>query len=116
MTEHDRDHEGPCLQARAIYHMTLDDEPRERDLLVEHVYLPEGAAKCENCGKPHQDPGLVGLIVGDESALLTAEEALVLANRLTRAANLVLEAEEDVADIEREAARLAAGGREEVPE
>ena len=110
MTEHDH-HEGPCVRTRVIYHMILDDEPEERDLLVEHVYLPEGAVKCENCGEPHQDPGSVGLIVGGEGALLTADEALLVANRLTRAANLVLEAEEDAADIEREAARLGAAGR-----
>jgi hypothetical protein len=107
MTEHA--HEGPCLRTRTIYHTILDDEPEERDLLVEHVYLPEGAAgECEHCGKPAHDPGLVGLILGEETALLTADEALVLANRLTRAANLVYESEEDNPDLERDMARFAA--------
>jgi hypothetical protein len=111
MTEHDP--EAPAIRSRTIYHMLLDDGPEERDLLIEHVYIPEGeAGNCEHCGSPARDPGLVGLIVGGESALLTAEEALTVANRLTRAANLVLESEEDIPDIEREAARFAPAGRE----
>jgi len=44
-------------------------------------------------------------------ALLTAEEALVLANRLQRAASLVMESEEDTPDVEREAARFTAPAR-----
>jgi hypothetical protein len=112
MTEHSP--EAPAVRSRTVYHMILDDEPEERDLLVEHVYIPEGeAGECPHCGRPAHDPGLVGLVVGDSSALLTAEEALTVANRLTRAANLVLESEEDVPDIEREAARLSAGGPED---
>ena len=51
---------------------------------------------------------MVGLIVTEGNAILTAEQALVLANRLTRAASLILESEEDTPDIEREAARFAA--------
>jgi hypothetical protein len=43
---------------------------------------------------------------GEVFGLMSAEQALMLANRLTRAANLVLESEEDVPDVEREAARF----------
>lgn len=82
---------------------------------VDHVFLPEGAFTCDDCGEPGHDPGGVGLFLdeGEEGspfarALLTPEEALVLANRLQRAASLVLESLEDVADIEREAARFKA--------
>jgi hypothetical protein len=41
----------------------------------------------------------------DASMVMTPEDALMLANRLTRAANLVLETMEDAPDVEREAAR-----------
>ena len=87
-------------------------------IVVEHVYAPEGAEACDDCGKPAHDPGMVGLVIssddeGDEeeepdfrSVLMTAEDALLLANRLQRAASLVLESEEGLPDIEREAARF----------
>jgi hypothetical protein len=50
-----------------------------------------------------------------ETVLLSAEEALTLANRLVRVANLILESEEDRPDIERDMARFAAAA-EEAPE
>lgn len=85
----------------------------EISVIVEHVYLPEGAAgTCdhEECGNLAHDPGMVGLMIADHdevaNCLLSAEEALVLANRLQRAASLVLESMEDVPDVEREAARF----------
>jgi hypothetical protein len=90
----------------------------DKDLLIEHVYLPEGAAgKCchDDCGNPAHDPGMAGLVLGDETVLLSAEEALTVANRLTRVANLILESEEDRPDIERDIARFAASA-EEAPE
>jgi hypothetical protein len=112
MTDHP---EALPLRARTIGQIYADAS--DTDITVEHVYLPEGAFHCDGCGSGH-DPGMVGLVVagageGDPavSAMLTAEEALVLANRLTRAASLVLEAGEQVPDIEREAARFS--GREE---
>lgn len=95
---------------------TLVDDEDDLTVEVDHVYIPEGQAGtcCHgDCGKPAHDPGVVGIIIatgGEDdgaavSALLTPEQALYVANRLTRAANLVLESGEDVADIEREAAR-----------
>jgi hypothetical protein len=82
---------------------------------VDHVYAPDGAFTCHDCGKPGHDPGMVGLFVDDANdeddqgiatVMLTAAEALVLANRLQRAAALILESGEDRPDIEREAARF----------
>jgi hypothetical protein len=90
-------------------------------IVVEHVYAPEGAVACEDCGKPSHDPGMVGLVISSDdedgdgdgftSVLMDAEDALLLANRLTRAASLVLESQEDNPDIEREAARFTAAER-----
>lgn len=112
MTEH---HPEPVpLRTRTIYHMPVDGEA-EKDLVIEHVYLPEGmAGQCchDDCLNPAHDPGVVGLVLGAENALLSAEEALMLANRLTRAANLILESEEDRPDIERDMARFGAGGED----
>jgi len=102
----------PPIRGRIVYFTVLDDEPGERELMVEHVWL-SGDDPCGNCGKPSHDPGMVGLMLGGEHAIMTAEEALVLANRLTRAANLVLEAQEDVPDLERDMARFAAAASTE---
>ncbi|HEX3960914.1 MAG TPA: hypothetical protein VHZ03_30565 [Trebonia sp.] len=100
--------EAPSLRTRTLLHLPLDDED-DSFVAVDHVYLPEGAADpCEDCGRPAHDPGMVGLMVSEGDALMTAEQALVVANRLTRAASLVLESGEDCPDIEREAARYAA--------
>jgi len=101
---------GIRLRTRTIGVIHADDDTV---IVVEHVYEPEGAALCEDCGKPAHDPGMVGLTVSQDddepvSVLITAEDALVLANRLQRAASLVLESEEDAADLERDIARLAA--------
>jgi hypothetical protein len=66
---------------------------------------------------PGDDPGYVGLTVTDDDAkltcLLTAEEALLLADRLQRAAHLVLETDEDLPDPEREYRRYR--GSEDLP-
>lgn len=114
MTEHQ--HEEAHLRTRTLLHLPIEDQ--DTCVGVDHVYLPEGqAGPCchDGCGNPAHDPGMVGLALGGELALLTAEEALVVANRLTRAASLVLEAEEDTPDIEREAARYAAPALSVVP-
>jgi hypothetical protein len=56
----------------------------------------------------HPDEGFVGIMIQEAeaaasaSALLTAGEALLLADRLTRGAHLVLENGEDLPDAERE--------------
>jgi hypothetical protein len=87
---------GIRLRTRTIGVIHADDDTV---IVVEHVYEPEGAALCEDCGKPAHDPGMVGLTVSQDddepvSTLLSAAEALVLAERLTRAASLVLESQE----------------------
>jgi hypothetical protein len=110
MSEHD--HDTVPLRIRSVGDLFLEDQ--DITVSVDHVYLAEGSAgACDNCGGPCRDPGFVGLGICDVEeggehmhAQLTPSEALLLANRLERAANLVLESEEDVPDIEREAARL----------
>ena len=94
---------------------TLRADADDTVITVEHVYLPEGAAGtcCEpDCDGVAHDPGMVGVVMADDEdtvcCLLSAAEALTLANRLTRAASLVLESEEQVPDVEREAARFGA--------
>jgi hypothetical protein len=100
------------MRSRGVIQMFTEVD--DTMITVEHVYLPEGASgECseEHCCNLAHDPGAVGLILTEDeatvSALLTAGEALMLANRLQRAASLVLESEEQVPDIEREAARFA---------
>ena len=98
-------------RTRNIWHTMLDDGEGDEDgtfIAVDHLYLPDGSFNCQDCGAPGHDPGMVGLIVGDGSALLEPELALTLANRIARAANLILESMEQPPDIEREAARFGA--------
>lgn len=83
-------------------------------VIVAHLFEPEGSSgECDNdgCGNDAHDPGLVDLTVlhGEDGVAVQMfpGEALELANRLERAANLVLESAEDVPDVEREAARFA---------
>jgi hypothetical protein len=105
------EHQHVPVCYRNLGTITLDEQ--DATIEVDHVYIREGAVKCDDCGAPGHDPGEVGLILatGDgETArviqvLLAPEVALTLANRLTRGANLILESEEDVPDMEREAAR-----------
>ena len=110
MSEHD--HEGHVhSRTRNIWHEILDDGEGDDDgtlIAVDHLYLPDGSFACSDCGAPGHDPGMVGLIVGEGSALLEPELALIVANRLTRAANLILESREEPPDIEREAHRFGA--------
>jgi hypothetical protein len=109
-TEHDHE-DHICSRTRNIWHVILDDGEGDDDgtlIAVDHVYLPDGSFTCSDCGRPGHDPGMVGLIVGEGSALVEPEVALTIANRLTRAASLILESHEDPPDIEREAHRLGA--------
>jgi hypothetical protein len=91
------------------------------EIRVDHVYAPDGAFACDECGGPGHDPGLVGIFLTeptgeDTSVLLDAGEALVLVNRIQRVVALILESDEDVPDIEREAARFTVpGGAETDP-
>jgi len=109
MSEHEAE-AGPG-RVRNLGLLFLDDQD-EGVIGVDHIYLAEGAFDCTDCGQPGHDPGHVGLTADDGDLIarmvLTAAEALVLANRLTRAASLVLESEEQVPDVEREAARFGA--------
>lgn len=95
-------------RTRTVY--VLRPEIDDSRITIEHVYAPDGAFSCDDCGSPGHDPGMVGVAIADEQTagvLLTAEEALVLANRIQRAASLVLESDEDVPDVEREANRFS---------
>ena len=90
---------------RIVGSVPVDDDTM---IWIDHVFTM-GAS-------PDHDPGYVGLTVTDDDAaeadrvrigakatcLLTAEEALLLADRLQRAAHLVLETDEDLPDPERE--------------
>jgi hypothetical protein len=83
-------------------------------VFVDHVFSMRVSPEY---GTP--DEGMVGLLIDDDeegddgrqlSALLSAEEALLLADRLQRAAGLVLEVAEDLPDAEREYRRHTRGG------
>ena len=109
MSGNDSEPGGIHLRTRTLGVIHPDEDTT---IIVEHVYEP-GAEPCEHCGTCAHDPGMVGLIIdrededeGSVSVLLAPEDALLLANRLTRGASLVLELGEDNADIEREAAKL----------
>jgi hypothetical protein len=109
------DHEDEGVRQRTLMLLPLSDDGEGGVIAVDHVYLPDGCGECENCGGPAHDPGMVGLMVdnGQEIAgvLLTAAQALVVAERLQRGASLVHESSEDAVDLEREAARYAAPER-----
>ena len=102
------------LRSRTLLSMTVDcacgDEDHEGIVVeVEHVYLAEqDVGTCENCHLPHRNPGMVALAVGDESVLLSEGEALRVAHRLIRGADLCAEAGEDPPDLERDMARFGA--------
>jgi hypothetical protein len=106
MTSHDP--EAVELRTRTILNMRVCDDTF---VVVDHVYEPDGVATCDDCGEPAHDPGMVGLMMSDGddvvSALMDPGRALMIAERLQRAASLVMESGEDVADVEREAARYA---------
>ena len=80
---------------RNVGSVPVDDDTM---IWVDHVFAT-GAS-------PHDDPGYVGLTVTEDdtraTCLLSAQEALLLADRLQRAAHLVLETDEDLPDPERE--------------
>lgn len=100
------------IRERTLGCMHMDDDGTT--VTVQHVFAREGSFVCDDCGKPGHDPGFVRVVLDDGEcemhALLTAEMALLLANRLTRGASLILESAEDVPDIEREAAKFSAPG------
>jgi hypothetical protein len=121
--DHDH-HDHGELKTRLV---TVVEAAYKTLVAVEHVYDND---VCSACGT--LSTGFVGIRIrnededergdehGDEhdgekcaSALLDAGEALLLADRITRAAHLVLETTEEPADFEREVIRHTEG-REEV--
>jgi hypothetical protein len=100
---------------RIVGSVPVDDDTM---IWIDHVFTM-GAS-------PDDDPGYVGLTVTEDdgsedrgrlsakaTCLLSAEEALLLADRLQRAAHLVLETDEDLPDPEREYRRYR--GNEDPP-
>jgi hypothetical protein len=88
---------------------------------VHHIYrtnpIPCPSGDCP--GSSHIDPGQVNLSLAsyeaegtqERRAFLNPFEALMLADRLTRAAHFVLETQEGVPSAERELRRLQAGSQ-----
>jgi hypothetical protein len=106
--------EAVPLRSRTLLSMMApcgcgDDDHEGIPVEVEHVYLAEeDVGTCENCHLPHRNPGMVALAVGDESVLLSEGDALRVAHRLIRGADLCAEAGEDPPDLERDMARFGA--------
>jgi hypothetical protein len=106
--------EAVPLRSRTLLSMMVpcgcgDDDHEGIPVEVEHVYLAEeDVGTCENCHLPHRNPGMVALAVGDESVLLSEGDALRVAHRLIRGADLCAEAGEDPPDLERDMARFGA--------
>lgn len=122
--DHDH-HDHGELKTRLV---TVVEAAYKTLVAVEHVYDND---VCSACGT--LSTGFVGIRIrnepepedergdehGDEhdgekcaSALLDAGEALLLADRITRAAHLVLETTEELPDIEREVIRHSEGHEE----
>jgi hypothetical protein len=110
MTDHDHE-TAPPGRVRNIATLFLEDGT---GIAISHLYPPE-LQECPDCGSSYVSAGLVGMTVDDPESAMTPEEALLLANRLTRAANFVLEMMEDPPDIEREAARAGSGDIPDYP-
>lgn len=99
-------HEHPAPRERNIADFETADGTSIR---IDHLFIAaEDLEPCPNCGGQCVSAGLVGLVLDEVPAVLSPEEALMVANRLTRAANLVLETLEDAPDPEREAVRFGA--------
>ncbi len=93
------------LHERNLLHLHCDDDTI---ISIDHLYVA-GEETCDDCGKPHRDAGMVGLMLMEEddcvSAVLSPGDALILANRLQRAASVILEEDEDPPDLDRELTR-----------
>jgi hypothetical protein len=106
----DQHPEALPFRTRTVY--LTESEVNGTEIRIDHVYAPDGVLPCEECGGPARDPGLVGIFMTgtdgqDVAALLGPGEAALLALRIQRAVNLIMESDEDLPDIEREAARFA---------
>jgi len=101
MTEHSPEpHEHVHAKSRTIGVIHGDD----CRVFIEHVYLPDGAFACDECGEPGHDPGMVRIVIVAVADLAPCE-GLTVANRITRVVNLVYESAEDSPDLDREAAK-----------
>jgi hypothetical protein len=104
----DHDHDQIELKSRLIGFIQADETTH-----IQVDYLYDNETCPEHGGLAHG--GLVGIVVhhgepGEEqlaTALLDATDALLLADRITRAAHLALEVEEDLPDIEHESLRFS---------
>lgn len=100
MSDHDH---GSTLKFRTV---GLIEAHEDAHIAVQHVY---DNSTCPEHGSL-VDSGLVGIAIHDEtpgeeqfaSVLLDPPDALLLADRITRAAHLALELAEDLPDVERE--------------
>lgn len=98
------------VTTRHLFHLNIeDDEDGPFVISLDHVYLTQSHF-CEKCNKQEPDAGVISLsIVDDEDETVTvfldASEALVLANRIERAANIILEDLEDPESMDRAALR-----------
>lgn len=102
----DHNHDGHvCSRVRHIWGTVLDAGPGMDGIPVSlgHLYLPEGALDC-GCS----DPGMLVLKIGESTVFLDEGVAGTLENRLHRGRDMILEAGEEPADIERDMARFAA--------
>lgn len=97
-------HEPPQFRRRVLAEITLADGT---EVVIAHLYPPDKVG-CPGCGGDCVSAGLVSLEVDDPNPWMSPEEALLIANRLARGANLVLETLEDAPDVQREAARFGA--------
>jgi hypothetical protein len=102
VTENPPEHEHPQLHRRNITVLFTGDDT---EISVDHLYSPE-TGTCGDCGGIAIAPGMIALGMSSPEAWMTAEEALLVINRLTRAVNVVLETAEDAPDPEREAVRF----------
>jgi hypothetical protein len=115
MTDDESGHYSGNIRIRTIGQITSGEESRTKApwaVQIDHIYF-SGA-----CGHGPVDPGSVGLAVASAaeddsaadpepvSAIMSPEQALLVADRLTRAAQLVLAAQEEPDDAERELLRL----------
>ena len=85
------------------------------EIAVDHLYDPD-PDPCPDCGGDCIAAGMIGMTAGSITVTLIPEEALLLASRLERAVNVVLETMEDPPDIERDMARFAPAGPGEPPQ
>jgi hypothetical protein len=102
---HDGGHYAGDIQIRTIGQVTSGEMNRSKvawAVQVDHIFF---AGTCEH---GHMDPGSIGLAVAEEghgdpvSAIMDPATALLLADRLTRCAQIVLGQDEEPANADHE--------------